>query len=378
MLEFVGQMIGGLFGRSGSGLSVPILDGAFRPNNLLEEAEVLFERPGLEDMAVAPDGTLLLAAGSEVLVAGAPGAGGLGAGGPGAGGDGLRMAERYDGTITALTVLADGRRVVALGDRIVIEGGAAPIAEACGRRFRAITALSVMTDGRILVCDASARYEGAKWQYDLMTRGKSGRLVALEPATGKAELLQSDLSWAFGAMESDDGILISESWRHRLRRAGKGDATGELPGYPARITPTADGGFWLSLFSGRAQIVEFVLQENAFRREMMETIDPKYWISPALSSGEDFLEPLQSGGVKHMGILKPWAPPRSYGLAVRCDASRNPLMSVHSRVGGMNHGIVTTLERGDEVLALSKGAGRLLRMKLQEIRAANGVTGGVA
>jgi hypothetical protein len=44
----------------------------------------------------------------------------------------------------------------------------------------------------------------------------------------------------------------------------------------------------------------------------------------------------------------------------------------------MNHGIVTTLERGDEVLALSKGAGRLLRMKLQEIRAANGVTGGVA
>ncbi|MFT4159298.1 hypothetical protein [Shinella sp.] len=363
MLEFVGQMIGGLIGRGGSSLSVPILDGAFKPNNLLEEAEVLLERPGLEDMALAPDGSLLVAAGAEVLAVD---------------GDAVRLAERHDGAITALTVLRDGRRVVALGDRIVIEGQAAPLTEAGGRRFKAITALSVMADGRILVCDASARYDGDKWQYDLMTKGRSGRLLALDPAGGKAELLQNDLAWAFGAMESGNGVLVSESWRHRLRLAGRGDATGELPGYPARITPTADGGFWLSLFSGRAQIVEFVLQENSFRREMMETIDPKYWISPALSSGEDFLEPLQSGGVKHMGILKPWAPPRSYGLAVRCDANRNPLMSVHSRVGGANHGIVTTLERGSEVLALSKGAGRLLRLDLQAIRIANGITGGTA
>lgn len=363
MLEFVGQMIGGLIGRGGSSLSVPILDGAFKPNNLLEEADVLLERPGLEDMALAPDGSLLVAAGAEVLAIER---------------DGARLVERHDGTITALAVLRDGRRVVALGDRIVIEGQAAPLTEAGGRRFKAITALSVMADGRILVCDASARYDGDKWQYDLMTKGRSGRLLALDPAGGKAELLQNDLAWAFGAMESGTGVLVSESWRHRLRLAGKGDATGELPGYPARITPTADGGFWLSLFSGRAQIVEFVLQENSFRREMMETIDPKYWISPALSSGEDFLEPLQSGGVKHMGILKPWAPPRSYGLAVRCDANRNPLMSVHSRVGGANHGIVTTLERGSEVLALSKGAGRLLRMDLQAIRIANGITGGTA
>ena len=364
MLEFVGQMIDGLFGRRGSSLSVPILDGAFKPNNLLEDAEVLLERPGLEDMALAPDGSLLVAAGAEVLAI--------------AGGE-PRVVERHDGAVTALTVLRDGRRAAALGDRILVEGVAAPIAEAAGRRFKAITALAPAADGRILVCDASARYGGDQWQYDLMTKGRSGRLLALDPDGSKTELLQNDLAWAFGAMAVRDGVLVSESWRHRLRLAGRGgDATGELPGYPARMTPTADGGFWLSLFSGRAQIVEFLLQESSFRREMMETIDPKHWISPALSSGEDFLEPLQSGGVKHMGILKPWAPPRSYGLAVRCDANRNPLMSVHSRVGGRNHGIVTTLERGTEVLALSKGAGRLLRMDLQAIRTANGITGGVA
>lgn len=362
MLDAVGQMFGTLFGRRRSSLSVPILDGAFKPNNLLEEAEVLLERPGLEDMALAPDGGLFVAAGPDVLSVGADGA--------------AREVERHEAAVTALAFLPDGRRAVALGDRIRIEGRPAAIAEAAGKPFRAITALAPLPDGRLLICDASARQDGAHWKHDLMGKGHSGRLVALDPASGRAELLQDGLAWAFGAMATTGGALVSESWRHRLRLAGRGDATAELPGYPARITPTADGGFWLSLFAGRAQIVEFILQENAFRREMMATVAPDYWISPALSSGADFLEPLQSGGVKHMGILKPWAPPRSYGLAVRFDAGRIPRMSVHSRVGGRNHGIVTTLERGGEVLALSKGAGRLLRLDLQAIRTANGITGG--
>lgn len=357
MLEFVADIMGGLFGRRRSSLSVPILDGAFRPNQLLEEADILVELSGLEDMAIAPDGTLVLAAGPDVL-AYKEGA--------------VHRLERYDANVTALTFLADGRRVVALGDRIVIEGRDGVLDASAGRSFTAITALSVTSSDNVLVCDGSAHH--ANWQYDLMTKGRSGRLLQLDAKSGKAELLQDGLAWAHGAVEDGNGFLVSESWRHRLRRDGKRDATGELPGYPARITPTADGGFWLSLFAGRSQIVEFVLQENSFRREMMETIDPRYWITPALSSGEDFMEPLQSGGVKHMGILKPWAPPRSYGLAVRLDANCNPLMSVHSRVGGKHHGIVTTLERGTEVLALSKGSGRLLRMDLHKIRAASGIT----
>ncbi|MGD9862686.1 MAG: hypothetical protein AB7S99_05700 [Pseudodonghicola sp.] len=362
MLDTVGQMLGGLFGRRRSSLAVPILDGVFKPNNLLEEAEVLAERPGLEDMAAGPDGQLYLACGAEVLALGADGA--------------LSVVESFDAPVTALAVLGDGRRAVALGDRVVISGGAAPVTEAAGKPLRAVTALSVTPAGRLLICDASARHGCDGWRHDLMTKGATGRLLSLDPATGAAEVLQSGLAWAYGAhCEPGGGVLISESWRHRLRLAGKGDAMGELPGYPARITATADGGFWLSLFAARMQIVEFVLSETDFRREMMATVDPKYWISPAYSSGHDFLEPLQSGGVKQMGILKPWAPPRSYGLAVRFDAQRKPLMSMHSRVGGENHGIVTVLERGEQVLALSKGAGRLLRLDAGAIRAANAIGG---
>lgn len=359
MLESVGQVFGGLFGRRRSTLSVPILDGAFRPNNLLEDADVVLERAGLEDIALSADGSLFAAAGRELLLIGK---------------DGARVVETFDGPITALAFLKDGRRVVALGDHILIEGRVDAVTQAAGRPLRAVTALSPAADGKLLVCDASADNAYERWQFDLMDKRHSGRLLSIDPASGKADLVQDRLAWAYGALGARDGVLVSESWRHRLRLAAKGDATVELPGYPARMTPTADGGFWLSLFSGRAQIVEFVLQENSFRREMMETIDPRYWISPAFRSGEDFLEPLQSGGVKHMGILKPWAPPRSYGLAVRFDAARIPRMSVHSRVGGRNHGIVTTIERGNEVFALSKGAGRILRVEMQHIRTANGIT----
>jgi hypothetical protein len=109
-------------------------------------------------------------------------------------------------------------------------------------------------------------------------------------------------------------------------------------------------------------LVEFVLRENDYRREMMQTIDSRYWIAPALSSGDDFLEPLQGGSVKQMGILKPWAPPRSYGLIVKFDADFVPRFSLHSRVGGRNHGIVAVAQRDDDLFVLSKGAGRILRL----------------
>ena len=361
MLDVITQKLGGLMGLRRSNLAVPILDGVFKPNNLLEEAEILAERDGMEDMAIAPDGQLLVACGSEVLACDDKG--------------GLSPVAGHDAPITALAVLPDGRRVVALGDRIEIEGKAEPLRDAAGKSFRAITSLSLSRDGKLLICDASAQHDTTHWRHDLMEKGVSGRLVSVDPSSGAAEVLQSGLQWAYGAWQAQDGgVLVSESWRHRLHRVGKG-SMGEMPGYPARITPTADGGFWLAVFAARMQIVEFVLNETDFRREMIATVDPDYWISPALSSGKDFLEPLQGGGVKQMGILKPWAPPRSYGLAVRFDAQGIPVMSVHSRVGGENHGIVTVLERGEEVLALSKGAGRLLRLDAGTIRRANAIGG---
>jgi len=92
-----------------------------------------------------------------------------------------------------------------------------------------------------------------------------------------------------------------------------------LPGYPARLAKAKGGGFWLSFFAVRTHLVEFVLREDDFREEMMRTIDPSLWVAPALATSGHCLEPMQFGSIKALGIQKPWAPPRSYGLLVRID-----------------------------------------------------------
>jgi hypothetical protein len=140
-----------------------------------------------------------------------------------------------------------------------------------------------------------------------------------------------------------------------------------LPVYPSRLSPVAGGGFWLTAFIARTQLVEFVLRENAYRRRMMAEIDPEYWIAPKLRSGQSFLEPMQGAHLKTMGVVKPWAPPRSYGLVIRLSEAGVPQYAVHSRVDGINHGITAAVEMDGALYALAKGPGRLLRAPLAMI-----------
>ncbi|HEY3790716.1 MAG TPA: hypothetical protein VGM09_02720, partial [Bradyrhizobium sp.] len=66
-------------------------------------------------------------------------------------------------------------------------------------------------------------------------------------------------------------------------------------------------------------------------------------------------------------------PPRSYGLVIRLNEAGVPLYAVHSRVDGVNHGIVAAVEMDGALYALARGPGRLLRVPPvlieQELRA---------
>jgi hypothetical protein len=344
-----------VFGDRDDRLTIPIMDGALKPNNLLEEAPVLVERAGLEDLALAPDGSLFAACGQSVFNVAEDGA--------------LTETARFDRDITALAVLANGGIAVAHGNTIVIDrqGAERRTIDRCdGRAFVAINALQTTPTGTLLITDGSTEHPYERWSHDLLEKGRTGRIVEYDPVSTKVVSIASGLAYAFGASAgTQDQTLVSESWDHRIR-AVQGSSQrvviAGLPGYPARMSPAASGGFWLCLFACRTQLVEFVLCEDDFRREMIRTIDPRYWIVPALSSGHDFLEPLQGGGVKQMGILKPWAPPRSYGLVIHYGPDFIPRHALHSRVGGRNHGIVAAVERAGSLYVLSKGAGRILKL----------------
>jgi hypothetical protein len=164
-----------------------------------------------------------------------------------------------------------------------------------------------------------------------------------------------------------ESLLFTQSWTHSLmrHRIGAKSSTAvetvidNLPGYPARIASAAGGGHWLAIFAMRTQLIELVLRETRFRQAMMRAVDPELWVRPSLRATGSYLEPLQGGGIKKLGIRKPWAPPRSYGLVVRLDAEAEPVFSMHSRVDGHCHGVTAAREAGGRLIVVSRGDGRL-------------------
>jgi len=95
----------------------------------------------------------------------------------------------------------------------------------------------------------------------------------------------------------------------------------------------------------------------------MRIIPQAFWIAPTLAATGHLLEPMQSGAVKALGIHKPWAPPRSYGLVARIDSDGEAQQSLQSRVGGAYHGITAACETAQGLVIVSKGSGRLLLRK---------------
>jgi Strictosidine synthase len=351
----VGEFVNRILGRGDATIAVPSFDGALKPNQKLEQAEVLLECAAPEDLAT--DGrAIYLADGPRLLRL-----------------DGNAPSELrvFEQPISALACLPGGKLAVALGGReirIFAEPSAAKPGVTFAAGLAAVNALAPAPGGKLIATDGSGTRGVDQWVWDLMEKGHSGRLLLLDPADGSSKTLAKGLAYAFGCCATGDGVLVSESWRHRLidiRRDGRRAVTlPHLPVYPSRLSPAAGGGHWLTGFTARSLLVEFVLRETAFRKRMMAEIEPRYWIAPCLRSDNSFKEPMQGAHIKTMGVVKPWAPPRSYGLVIRLDADGAPLYSLHSRVDGVNHGIASAIEVNGDLIMIAKGPGRVLKLPI--------------
>ena len=49
---------------------------------------------------------------------------------------------------------------------------------------------------------------------------------------------------------------------------------------------------------------------------------------------------------------------------IRLNEDGKPLYSLHSRVDGVNHGVVAAIEVGDDLILIAKGPGRILKLPL--------------
>ena len=133
-------------------------------------------------------------------------------------------------------------------------------------------------------------------------------------------------------------------------------------GYPARIVRGAANDYWMAFFGVRTQLTEFVLREREFCEAMMKAVEPDLWIGPTLDGRFNYREPTQIGRIKKLGIQKPWAPARSYGLVARLNPDGEAAESLHSRVDGRIHGVTGVRVVGARVLAVSKGRNCLVEL----------------
>jgi len=345
-----------LLGRGRHAVTVPPMDGALQPNNLLDQATSVVRVPS-PDNIVHHDGKLWFSSGPELHLFDLDSHHG-------------ECSDRFDAAICAIAVLPKGQAVAALaGGQLVTTGGTiSATLKAPGHRvLRCPTAMLALDDRTLIVTEGSSRQMPSQWRTDLLQGGASGSVWRVDVERGDAQPVASGLSYPCGvAMHRDGSVVISEAWKHRLIKiSASGERTvllEDLPGYPSRISAALDGGYWLSIFAPRSQLVEFVLRESEYRERMIAEIDEAYWVAPALSSGRDFREPLQGGAIKSMGQLKPWAPSRSYGLICKLDAGFQPQWSAHSRADGCRHGVTETAEVNGQLYICSQGGDEIVAL----------------
>jgi len=335
----------------GKAVTIPPLDGAFRPNTLLDDAPAFAELTEPDNLIVSGD-RLLASSGNAVysIAAGAA----------------PTVVETFPSPITALALSASGELTVGLESGKLLIAGKEVLLPA---DVRCITALAYADDGTLWLANGSAEHVPSQWAADLMKKGASGSLWKQDTAGGDFRKVAGDIAFPYGLHPMGRDVLVSESWRHQLVRfdgatGNRSTVLTHLPGYPARLSPSAEGGAWLTLFAPRNRLIEFVLQETHYRQDMIEQVPPAYWIAPALASSRSFLEPLQCGGIRTMGIHKPWSPSRSYGLVVRLDRNMQPHFSLHSRADGTRHGICSVAEMDGQLFIASRGGDCVLSIDL--------------
>lgn len=342
-------------GSGEAAVTVPPMDGALRPNRLLEEAPLAASAEAPDDLALHRN-DVLFSSGAKLFR--------LGQSEP--------IAD-LGWEITALAADGAGRVAAALADGTIAilgpDGARGSIARLGDGAARCVTALAFARDGGLFVAQGSSKRSAAEWKRDLMERRTDGSLWQISPDGGSQTRFASGLSWPAGIAVATDGrLIVSESWKHRLVAIAEGrppvPVLADLPGYPARLHRDPAGGYWLAVFAPRNQIIEFVQREPAFLARMFEEVEEAYWAAPSLKPSQTFLEPLQGGAQKHLGMLKPWAPTRSYGLVVKLDEAFRPVASFHSRADGTRHGVFSALRDGDRLIVASKGGNALVAVPL--------------
>jgi sugar lactone lactonase YvrE len=362
-MSLIGDLVQSVFDPNRDQHAIPMLDGPLSPKTDLDGAREVasgFDQP--DDVVVGADGALYVSDNRSILRCEPP-----------------NFAEvsvwaRFEQRVSALAVHPGGGLVVGLDGnglcRLDAQGTPGTSLRCAGDRpLNCVTALVVAADGGIYIANGSQHTNSHEWLQNLMSaRGSSGGIFLADSELRTAEIKMSGLAWPYGLTLTDAGnkLWFNQAWSHALSyveisTGSSRKVQSNTAYYPARPRADASGALWQACFALRSPLVELVLRESRYREEMIATISPELWIGPSLRAGADCREPAQFGSLRKLGIHKPWAPARSYGLVVKLSSRGEPCQSWHSRVDGSCHGVTSVCPLTDgRVIIVSKGHGKVL------------------
>lgn len=165
--------------------------------------------------------------------------------------------------------------IAAAGDQGLLatsEGRVIPLAtQAQDRPIRDATDVEVsFARSLVYFTDASDRHGPNESWAEFVEHGAHGRLLAYDERKQSVETIADGLHFPFGvALARDESfVLVSEMTEYRvLRRWLSGERAGQietfvdgLPGYPADVSPTERGSFWIALYAPRIAALDRLAQ----------------------------------------------------------------------------------------------------------------------
>ena len=357
MLSFIKDRIDYFFGRGRHSIFVPVMDGPLKPNEFLDNVQVILEKPEVDNLILAKN-KILCSSGADLLVVEETG--------------NQKILYQFDSDITSMSANKNnGEIAVALLEGKVVICSIDPFREKKQFKENCVTSMTFNNE-LLMYTKGSDQYLADKWKNDLMSLGETGSILINNLDGNPSKKLFGNLLWPSGiALISENIFCVSEAWSHRVSFfdfnntnrsiSNTGRKIEKLPAYPGRLFfDTKKNELWVTFFAPRNQLVEFILTEDEYRNRMVDEIEASLWVSPCYRSGKQVREPLQQSGIKTMGYLKPWAPAFSYGLVVNFDMDLNALSSFHSRTNGSFHGTTSmAIDNNNRILVTSRGDGKI-------------------
>ncbi|MEW2087313.1 SMP-30/gluconolactonase/LRE family protein [Streptomyces sp. NPDC005283] len=190
-------------------------------------------------------------------------------------GGSVEEVARTGGRPLGLEVLSDGRLLVCDAERGLLrlapETGGTPVEVLAdsvdGAPLRFCSNAAAAADGSVYFSTSSSRYGLRDWRADIVEHSATGRLLRLAP-NGMVEVLLEGLQFANGVVLSADEsyVAVAETGAYRLTRlwltgphAGRRDVLiDELPGFPDNLSRGPSGTIWIALASPREAALDWL------------------------------------------------------------------------------------------------------------------------